>query len=418
MLCPRLHHRQINLFALLPLIGAVYFGLSLSPGAALATQPERTEETGGLRHIVNTSNPTLPPKTIEMEELWRVGGDSEAEGEFFGQIIQMVCDESGNLFVLDSQLNNVRIFDSGGAYLRTIGREGEGPGEFRGARGLVMLPDGNLGVIQMMPGKVIGLKPDGDPAPNLQIPIPENAGFIMLFFGQSRGEFTDLVLTTQDRIEGGMSQTRALHRFDADGSILASYTSNTRDINFAQVVVDESIWDCFENRWTLASDGTVYTAETWGEYDISVWNADGTRRMNILRTYRNLKRSREEYEELYDFYVAGTANMPGAEIKLHDFHNPIRSLHARDDGKLWVNHSRGSSDLAEDEIGTFDVFDAEGEYEQAVKLLGDGNAADDYLYFTRDRLYVVSGSLPVPGQESAEEPEMMPLTIICYRLPL
>jgi 6-bladed beta-propeller len=37
---------------------------------------------------------------------------------------------------LERQEEQIRVFDSTGAYVRTIGREGAGPGEFKQAVGL------------------------------------------------------------------------------------------------------------------------------------------------------------------------------------------------------------------------------------------------------------------------------------------
>jgi hypothetical protein len=44
--------------------------------------------------------------------------------------VEITCDSEGNLYVLDQKANNIKIFDSSGKYVRTIGRRGRGPGEF------------------------------------------------------------------------------------------------------------------------------------------------------------------------------------------------------------------------------------------------------------------------------------------------
>lgn len=44
--------------------------------------------------------------------------------------VDITCDSEGNVYVLDQKANNVKIFNSSGKYLRTIGRRGRGPGEF------------------------------------------------------------------------------------------------------------------------------------------------------------------------------------------------------------------------------------------------------------------------------------------------
>jgi hypothetical protein len=64
----------------------------------------------------------------------------------FGAVSALEVDAMGRVFVLDGQAQEVRIFGEQGDHLKTFGRRGEGPGEFRGAAGLNLGPDGNLWV--------------------------------------------------------------------------------------------------------------------------------------------------------------------------------------------------------------------------------------------------------------------------------
>ncbi len=58
-------------------------------------------------------------------------GDVEAAPEYqFGQVIGVDVDAAANVYVADAQARDVRVFDASGAYLRTIGGPGGGPGEF------------------------------------------------------------------------------------------------------------------------------------------------------------------------------------------------------------------------------------------------------------------------------------------------
>lgn len=62
----------------------------------------------------------------------------------FGSIRSIGVDDRGNVFVFDGQAHHVRVFDSHGAYVGTIGGRGEGPGEFGSAEAIGILPDGRL----------------------------------------------------------------------------------------------------------------------------------------------------------------------------------------------------------------------------------------------------------------------------------
>jgi hypothetical protein len=55
----------------------------------------------------------------------------------FGDIRGYAVNDRGWVFVLDYSTQDVRVFDSPGAFLKTVGRMGSGPGEFRNANGIV-----------------------------------------------------------------------------------------------------------------------------------------------------------------------------------------------------------------------------------------------------------------------------------------
>ncbi len=62
----------------------------------------------------------------------------------FGNIVDLAVDRDGNLLVLDQMFLRLQVFDTLGTYLRTIGREGPGPGEFLFPRHVASGPDGSI----------------------------------------------------------------------------------------------------------------------------------------------------------------------------------------------------------------------------------------------------------------------------------
>ena len=72
-------------------------------------------------------------------------GELEGRDEFlFGQIGSLAVDGDRNVYVFDEQALHVRVFDADGTYITTVGREGEGPGEFSRAEAIAVLGDGRL----------------------------------------------------------------------------------------------------------------------------------------------------------------------------------------------------------------------------------------------------------------------------------
>lgn len=72
----------------------------------------------------------------------RASGDNDPA--VFGRISDALVAPWGDIFVLDDQAQEVRIFDSTGRAVQAIGRIGDGPAEFRSANGIEILGDGRL----------------------------------------------------------------------------------------------------------------------------------------------------------------------------------------------------------------------------------------------------------------------------------
>ena len=132
--------------------------------ATLAIGTEH-ETVDGVLHVRNGAEPRDGIEHLRLEELWRVGDASD--DILFGLITRVVADTNGDLYVLDGQLSHVHVYDRDGAHLRTLFREGEGPGEVRGPRDLVLLDDGRVGVVQEQPGKMIFVDRMNNPAGEL-----------------------------------------------------------------------------------------------------------------------------------------------------------------------------------------------------------------------------------------------------------
>lgn len=81
-----------------------------------------------------------------LEEQLRIGSvmGSEERPDEFGAIASVAMDSEGRIYVLDSQAQEVRVFDPSGTFSHRIGRRGAGPGEFEFARSMVITPGDSL----------------------------------------------------------------------------------------------------------------------------------------------------------------------------------------------------------------------------------------------------------------------------------
>jgi hypothetical protein len=97
-----------------------------------------------------SENPNERTRDLEswsFEEEQRIGS-LDGEGPYvFGRIEAIEIDANGDILVFDGLANELRRFSAAGEHLRTMGRGGSGPGEFRSVLGMDLGPDGELWIV-------------------------------------------------------------------------------------------------------------------------------------------------------------------------------------------------------------------------------------------------------------------------------
>lgn len=66
-----------------------------------------------------------------------------ADDLLMGEVEKAIIDDQRRVFIVDNGNKQVHFFDSNGHYIRSMGREGRGPGEFMRAVGAALSHDGN-----------------------------------------------------------------------------------------------------------------------------------------------------------------------------------------------------------------------------------------------------------------------------------
>jgi hypothetical protein len=383
-----------------------------------------TPGANGAKTVASPAQGFSQSASTKLPELWRLGGDSEDEEEFFGVISDIDIDETGQVYLLDSQLNQAKIYTKDGEFVRSIGREGEGPGEFRMPSSMFFTKDNKVAVIQMMPGKIVQLTKDGKPAGDHPIPQAPDGGFQMIQGGDSRGGIVVLYMARQnfDQAAGKWARQSFLTAIDATGKQGAEYAKKENVINMASAEMNDASWDTFERRWEVGPDGKVYACNSYDNYEITVYDKTGKVEKVITRDYKHVARSADEKDFMNRMFSHWAKMIPNCKVVINPMNKDIENIYLRDDGSLWVLSSAGARNLAAGTLGTFDVFNPEGQFVKQVTLQGQGNPLEDLYVFEKDRLYVVTSFLQaamsaqgVQGlYDEADEPE--PMAVICYKL--
>lgn len=127
-----MHRRPVPSFVPIPLLPAV---LALLAACDAYSGPATTIAIDSAGVEVVTSDPLNSDATCSLgaEPIFRVGDDENDEAHWFSSIRGVGRLSDGSVAVVDRTSAEIRIFDETGRHLRSMGRPGEGPGEFSDA---------------------------------------------------------------------------------------------------------------------------------------------------------------------------------------------------------------------------------------------------------------------------------------------
>jgi hypothetical protein len=110
-------------------LGAFLFGLGqvILGGWSAAPEPQEQE----VEVHANPKVPKNPSMRVVFKEDLTIGIKEGDENYMFGQRVYFNTDDEGNFYVTDWDRKRIQKYDPQGRYIRTIGRSGQGPGEFQ-----------------------------------------------------------------------------------------------------------------------------------------------------------------------------------------------------------------------------------------------------------------------------------------------
>ncbi|MFX0198931.1 MAG: 6-bladed beta-propeller [Candidatus Hodarchaeota archaeon] len=120
------------------------------------------EEVDGVTVVTNPKEPMYGEKIFEIEEELSIGVAEGAEEYMFQDAREVVVDNSERIFVSDFRNVHIRVFDRFGNYVTTIGRKGQGPGEFGQITNIQITPRDELMVHDRYTRRLSFFSLDGD----------------------------------------------------------------------------------------------------------------------------------------------------------------------------------------------------------------------------------------------------------------
>jgi len=420
MPCRSIRFRAIAV--LIPLILAV-----MTSGASLAGQERIVED---VLHIENPARPPEGVERLELEELWRAGGNDDDES-VFGHIVRVRADEAGNIHVLDAQLQQVSVFSPDGDLLHVMFGEGDGPGEIRWGCDAILLPDGAVAAVRRYPAGLVVVDGEGDPT---------GGGFSNTTPGNSfaSGDMGggNLVLGGGCQVEGESAGTHTDHTllasYTPEGERGAVYVETSRGVDYQNdYVFDEKAAICdFLYSFAVGPDGRVYVLGDRDRYAISVFGPDGTPDRVIDRAFEPRRRTDQEMARIEAITERRFRTFPFDISYVYCRDESVvawyhRGVQVADDGSLWIRHARSGENLPDGVLVRLDVFDADGHFRRQVDVAAPGDPLYDGVFLAGpDRIVVVHGFVDSmrsmvgggrgPLEDEGEAPG--PLEVVCYRI--
>lgn len=146
------------------------------------------------------------PRWRLVEDL-RIGGADEGPASF-NDIRDIAVDATGRIYVLDYQVTEIRLFGPDGGFIRLIGRNGAGPGEYRQNNGIELAPDGTLWVNDHRNARYVVFDAAGDFARQVTA-APWGYGFRWDGTFDTRGRLMETI-----SLRNASGSTRVIRRYD------------------------------------------------------------------------------------------------------------------------------------------------------------------------------------------------------------
>lgn len=314
------------------------------------------ELKNGTKIIKNPSEPVFGEILLELEEELSIGREDDDNYLFYDP--RNICvDEQRNIYVLERGNHRIQKFDKDGNYLQTIGKEGQGPGEFERPYSMVLDNDNNIYVSDRR--KIHFFNPTGEFVKTISLSDQVNHFFI----SYDRNIFG---LMTQ-RAE--KERTRLIVQMDSEGKILKNI-ARLAEVN--QVMrKSENVTSTFsithEYNYSLyfafTNNNQIYYGDS-SEYSFSRINLVGEVELIIKKDESHQPISQKEKDKIFGGLSELIKQWPKGVVEeavQFPTHRPFFNRILIDDkGRIYVKKVKPVLD--ETESLEFDVFNPEGYY--------------------------------------------------------
>jgi len=315
----------------------------------------RIETENGVTVVKNPKEPIYSEPVFELQEDLTISGGEDSGEQMFQNINTLVVNERGHMYILDEQAGNIKTYDQNGRFLKTIGKKGQGPGEFGLPISLAVMPSQNIIVNDMGQRKILFFDREGNYLKQLSIADK------FLFFGPMVTSTGDLIASHTIPQESPVTE---LKKFNQELEPLLTFASIPVDKPPAvNIFVARSLSSL---RWTLTDNDEII----WGdiknpEYELYVHNKEGTLIKKITQDSDPLPITAEDKEKLMEETFGQSPAKDQWDVRFPENYPPYMGFSIDDKGHILVRRYEKQEG---GQRGLVDIFDSEGRYMAQIRL--------------------------------------------------
>ncbi|MBD3617250.1 MAG: 6-bladed beta-propeller [Gracilimonas sp.] len=319
--------------------------------------------------------------TYKAEEELRIG---TIDGEFeyiFARISDLALGADGTIFVTDSPAGDpvVRLFDENGSFIKYVGRDGRGPGEYGRIGGIGSFPDGRLAIWDIGNQRINVYEPNGDFAESFLVTSGLHSSYKTFEVDHEGNFYLKVMFFDRNNPQSNMNPPKAWYKISPTGELVDTLHVPQGEEDYPQsfvIFTDAGAGYPFNTQMleNFSSSGHVITAVN-NQYEIVLHKEDGP--VLIQREYSPLEVTSEEEEQWENFKKRFTSGGYNIESSIPDKKPPFKELLTDSQGRIWVwRYTKAqpvdggifSSRIQVWEPPVFDVFNPDGSFYGNVTL--------------------------------------------------
>ena len=327
---------------------------------------------------------------VVYQQAWRSAPSDDQAPYVFGTPRPYRTDNSGRIYVLDTQLQELHRFGRDGDYQGLIIAAGQGPGELSRCSDFALWPGDRLAVPRPG-GAVTVFDLDGRYVESIVFGADSPGTIGWMAAARAAG---DAVVIRGERFDPeARREVMVLGIHSIDGSLRHELHTKARvPRNFDRPSLTIREVDTFfpGSRYVLGGDGLVYVAPEREAFVVVVHDLRGAVVRRIDVDWPTRRRSPEEIEATRKQYVIAAepgVKIPDVTYEIEDTAPAIRRL-LWVDGALWVEVDTDTED--EEILGRFVVIDRDGQISDVRDIMIPGLTSGDHAQILRDGRVVVA----------------------------